>query len=105
MSTLLVLRERLRKLYAEHTIFIVKILQFIMGLLLFWMINSNIGYMETASSVFCTAGLAVICTFLPVAIMMIAAAGLILVQFYALSMPIAIVSFIIFLIMVPTARN
>ena len=40
MSTLLVLRERLRKLYAEHTIFIVKILQFIMGLLLFWMINS-----------------------------------------------------------------
>ena len=99
MSTLLVLRERLRKLYAEHTIFIVKILQFIMGLLLFWMINSNIGFMETASSVFCTAGLAVICTFLPVAIMMIAAAGLILVQFYALSMPIAIVSFIIFLIM------
>ena len=60
MSTLLVLRERLRKLYAEHTIFIVKILQFIMGLLLFWMINSNIGFMETASSVFCTAGLAVI---------------------------------------------
>ena len=40
MSTLLVLRERLRKLYAEHTIFIVKILQFVMGLLLFWMINS-----------------------------------------------------------------
>ena len=99
MSTLLVLRERLRKLYAEHTIFIVKILQFVMGLLLFWMINSNIGFMETASSVFCTVGLAVICTFLPVAIMMIAAAGLILVQFYALSMPIAIVSFIIFLIM------
>lgn len=99
MSTLLVLRERLRKLYAEHTIFIVKILRLVMGLLLFWMINSNIGFMETASSIFCTVGLAVICTFLPVSIMVIAAAGLILVQFYALSMPIAIVSFIIFLLM------
>lgn len=99
MSTLLVLRERLRKLYAEYTVYIVKLLQFVMGLLLFWMINSNIGFMETASSVFCTAGLAVICTFLPVNVMAIAAAGLILVQFYALSMPIAIVSFVIFLIM------
>lgn len=99
MSTLLVLRERLRKLYAEHTIFIVKILQFVVGLLLFWMINSNIGFMEKASSVFCTAGMAVICTFLPVAVMILAAAGLILVQFYALSMPIAIVSFLIFLLM------
>ena len=99
MSTLLVLRERLRKLYAEYTVYIVKLLQFITGLLLFWMINSNIGFMEKASSVFCTAGLAVICTFLPVNVTAIAAAGLILVQFYALSMPIAVVSFVIFLLM------
>lgn len=99
MSTLLVLRERLRKLYAEYTVYIVKLLQFITGLLLFWMINSNIGFMEKASSVFCTAGLAVICTFLPVNVTAVAAAGLILVQFYALSMPIAVVSFVIFLLM------
>ena len=99
MSTLLVWRERLRKLYAGYSLYILKILQLLLGLLLFGMINSNIGFMEKASSIFCTAGLAVICTFFPMIVMVLAAAVLILVHFYALSMPIAVVSLVLFLLM------
>lgn len=99
MSTLLVWREKLQKVYAAYSVYTLKGLQFLLGLLLFGLINSNVGFMEMASSVFCTGGLAVICTFFPMIVMVIAAAVLVLVHFYALSMPIAIVSLVIFLIM------
>lgn len=99
MSSLLVWREKFQKFYANYSIYILKTLQLVMGLLLFWMINSNIGFMKTASSVFCTVGLAVICTFLPPIVMTFAASALVIVHFYALSMPIAIVSVLIFLLM------
>ncbi|HJA65295.1 hypothetical protein B5F07_00605 [Lachnoclostridium sp. An169] len=99
MSTLLVWRERLQKVYAAYSIYILKGLQFILGLLVFGLINANVGYMEMASSVFCTLGLAVFCTFFPMIVMVLAAAALILVHFYALSIPITIVSLLIFLLM------
>ena len=99
MSTLLVWREKLQEIYAKYATYILKALQLIMGLVLFGLINANIGFMKMASSVFCTVGLAVICTFFPMIIMVTAAAVLILVHFYSLSLPIAVVSLIIFLIM------
>lgn len=99
MSTLLVWREKLQKIYAEYSIYILKALQFLAGLIVFGMINANTGFMEKASSVLCTAGLAVICTFFPMTVMALAATILILVQFYAVSMPIAAVSLVIFLLM------
>lgn len=99
MSTLLVWREKLQRLYASYSIYMQKGIQFILGLLLFGLINYNIGFMKMASSVFCTIGLAVICTFLPMIVMVMAATVLILVHFYALSLPIAIVSAVIFLLM------
>ena len=99
MSTLLVWREKLQHIYAEYSIYILKALQFLAGLIVFGLINANIGFMEKASSVLCTAGLAVVCSFFPMAIMALAATVLILIHFYAVSMPIAIVSLVIFLLM------
>lgn len=99
MSTLLVWREKLQKLYAAYSVYILKGIQFVLGLVLFGLINSNIGFMKMASSVFCTIGLAVICTFLPTIVMVMAATVLILAHFYALSLPIAIVSAVIFILM------
>lgn len=99
MSTLFVWRERLQKIYAKYSTYILKGLQLILGLILFGLINANIGFMKTASSIFCTAGLAVVCTFFPMIVMVTAAAILILIHFYTVSLPIAAVSLVIFLIM------
>ena len=99
MSTMLVWREKLQRIYALYSIYIQKGLQFVTGLVLFWVINSNIGFMKPASSVFCTLGLAVICTFLPMTITVLAATALILAHFYALSLPIALVALVIFILM------
>ena len=46
MSTLLVWREKLQRIYALYSIYIQKGLQFVTGLVLFWVINSNIGFYE-----------------------------------------------------------
>ena len=99
MSTLFVWRERLQEIYAKYSAYILKALQLILGLVLFGLINANIGFMKTASSVLCTAGLAVVCTFFPMIVMVTAAAVLVLVHFYSVSFPIAAVSLVIFLIM------
>ena len=99
MSTLLVWKKKLQKFYASYSVYILKGIQFVLGILIFGLINYNIGFMKMASSVVCTIGLAVICTFLPMLVMTMAAAVLILVHFYALSLPIAIVSAVIFLLM------
>ena len=99
MSTLLIWREKLQKIYAGYSGYILKGLQFLMGLILFALINSNIGFMKIASSIVCTVGLAAVCTFFPMIVMVMAATVLILVHFYALSLPIAVVAAVIFLIM------
>lgn len=99
MSTLLVWREKLQKIYASYSIYIQKGMQFVTALLLFGLINSNVGFMKTASSVLCTVGLAVICTFLPMIVTVMAATVLLLIHFYALSLPITIVTVVIFVLM------
>lgn len=99
MSTLLVWKEQMQKIYARFSLYIMKAMQFVLGLFVFGLINSNIGFMKTAASVLCTVALSVICAFLPLVVMVITATILIVVHFYALSLPIALVSLIIFLIM------
>ena len=57
MSSILVLRERLKQIYASYSIYIQKAAQFLLGLFVFWQINSNVGFMKNAASIFCTLGL------------------------------------------------
>lgn len=99
MSTLLVLREQLQVFYAKYSAYIIKGARFILGLLVFGLINSNIGFMKSASSILCTGGMAVVCAFFPLTIMVLAATALILLHFYSLSMAIALVSACIFFLM------
>ena len=77
MNNLLVLRERFKQIYVSHSLLVRKGAQFLLALLVFNLINSNIGFMKMASSVLCTVGLAVVCTFLPLAVMTAAATVLI----------------------------
>lgn len=99
MSTLLVLREQLQVFYAKYSVYIVKGLQFILGLLVFGLINANVGFMKAASSVVCTVGLSAVCAFFPLTIMVLVATALLLLHFYSLSMAIALVAAVIFIVM------
>lgn len=99
MSTLLVMKEQLQVLYAKYSTYITIGLRLILGLLVFGLINSNIGFMKAASSGLCTVGLAAVCAFLPTIVMVLAATALILLHLYSLSMVIAIVAVMYFFVM------
>lgn len=99
MSTLLVWREQLQGFYAKYSVFIRIGFQFILGFTVFHLINSNVGFMEKASSTVCTLGLSAVCSVLPLIVMVIAATALLLLHFYTLSLPVAIVAALLFLLM------
>ena len=63
MSTLLVWKDQIEKFYAKYSFYILKVLQFVLGLCVFGMINSNIGFMKSLSSTVCTVGLAAVTAF------------------------------------------
>lgn len=99
MDTLLVWKEQLQMFYGKYSSYIDKGLRLILGLLVFGAINLNIGFTKQAASVFVTVGLSVICTFLPLIVMTILAAGLILIHFYSVSLPVVLITAVVFLIM------
>lgn len=99
MSTILVWREKIQKLYADYSLYITIVARLVLGGLVFGLINSKIGYMKAVSSIVCTAGLTVVCAFLPVIVMVLAAMALVLLHFYSLSIGVALVSAILFVLM------
>lgn len=99
MSTLLSIKEQLREIYAKYSSYITIGIRFALALLTFALINYNIGFMKAASSVIVTLGLSLVCAFLPSIITVLAATALVLAHFYALSMPIAVVAAVFFVLM------
>lgn len=99
MSTILGIREQLRELYAKYSTQVVVGARFILGLLTFGLISYHIGFMKPAASVAVTAGLAIVCAFLPTIVMTLMATAVVLLHLYALSMPIAGVTAVFLLLM------
>lgn len=99
MDGVFVIKGKLQEMYAQHSIIFDKGVQFIVALMVFYQINNNVGFMRAAASPVVTLALAVICTFFPVIITVIAATALILVHMYAVSMAVLIVTAAVFLIM------
>lgn len=99
MDSLFVLRGRLQELYAKNSLLIDKMIQFILALATFYVINTNIGFMKIASTPVVMLALAVICTFFPMIMTVIAATALILAHMYAVSLAALAVTALVFLIM------
>ena len=99
MNELLVWREKLQKIYADKSLFIDKGIQFLLGVLTFYMINQNIGLMKTADSPVVVLALAVICAFLPTVFTVFAATLLVLAHMFTLSLGVMAVSAMIFMMM------
>lgn len=99
MDMIYVFRGRLQELYAKNSKMFDKILQFILAIVTFTVINHNVGFMKAAASPVASLALAVICTFLPLMVTVIMATVLILAHMFALSIGMLAVTAVIFLIM------
>lgn len=99
MDSLFILREKIQELYAKNSRIIDKLVQFILGLVTFYLINSHVGFMKVAATPVVMVALSVICTFFPMTIIIIAASVLILAHTYAVSLAALGVTALIFLVM------
>lgn len=99
MDGILELKGQLQKIYAQYSKYIDKIIQFILALFTFYMINHNIGFMQMLTNPVVTLGLSVVCAFLPPFFTVLLAAALVLGHVYSLSLGMLIVTAIVFLLM------
>lgn len=99
MDSLFVFREKLQEVYAKRSRIFDKSIQFILAIVTFYLINDNVGFMKAASSPAVTLALAVICTFFPMNITIIAATVLILVHMFSVSLAVLAVTGLVFLVM------
>lgn len=99
MDNFYVIRGRLQEIYAEKSKIVNKVLQFVLALITFAVINQNIGYMKAAASPVATLALAVVCTCFPLTVTVVLATVLILVHMYSVSIGVLAVTAVIFMIM------
>ena len=99
MDSLYVLRGKMQEMYGRHSRIFDKMIQFVLALVVFYLINSNVGYMKMLAQPVMTLAFAVICTFFPVLITVIAAAVLVLAHMYAASLGILLVTAALFFVM------
>ncbi len=99
MDGILELKGQLQKVYGKYSRYIDKIIQFVLALFTFYMINHNIGFMQMLTNPVITLGLSVVCAFLPAVFTVLAAAALVLGHIYSVSLGILIVISVMFLLM------
>lgn len=98
MTTLLVLREQIKKFYGRYGGHIIKVLRFLISLAAFLVINQSIGYMERLNIIWLPFVLAAVCAFLPNGAVVVIAAGVVLAHMYAVSLEVFFVIMAVFLL-------
>ena len=99
MTNLLVLREQLKKFYGKYEIDITPVCKFLVAFISFIMINQTIGYMSALNSIAVVLILALLCSFLPMNLTVVIAAGVTLAHLYAFSLECAVVALAVFILM------
>jgi hypothetical protein len=99
MTTLLELKERLIKFYAKLEVYILPLLKFLTALVVILIINGNIGYMNRLKNPAIVLIVALVCSFLPTNMIIVFAAGFVVLHMYALSLECAIVVLLVFVLM------
>lgn len=69
MTALLELKQRIKNLYSQYEIYILPVLRFVLAMVYFIWINTNMGYMKQIDNIFIVLILALICSILPSGVM------------------------------------
>ncbi len=99
MTGLLEVKEKLKSIYGKYDIYIKPLFKFILALCVFGLINGNIGYMGRINTMPVTLVLALLCSILPVNIMILLAAAVVLLHLYALALEVAVMGGVLFLLL------
>ncbi len=92
-------RDQLREYYAKYEVFITPVVRFFLALITYMIINRNIGYMDALNSPVLMIGVALVNAVLPVNVILVFAAGFIVLHLYKLSLICAGVVLILFVLL------
>lgn len=98
MATILELREKLVRFYGKNEVYLIPVIKFCLAMATFLIINQNIGYMKSISTMPIALILSLLCSVLPVNCISLLASVVILADMYALSMEVCIVTLLLLLI-------
>lgn len=98
MTTLLELKEKIMRFYGKNEVFITPAIKFIMAFTVFLLINTNIGYMGSISKMPIALILALLCSVLPINATIFLASLVILLDMYALSIEVCVVTLLLFIV-------
>ncbi len=96
MTNLLEIKDRLIRFYSKYETYLFPVVKFIVAIVLFTVINMNIGFMEKISRFPIALILALVCAILPVNATIWLAAFVVLADVYALSMEVAVTTLVLF---------
>lgn len=99
MTALLELKQKIKNMYGQYEMYILPVLKFILALVYFVWINTNMGYMSQLNNLFLVLILALICSILPSSAMVYFGFVLILLHCYALSIEAAGFMLVLILLM------
>lgn len=99
MTTLLEIREWMKQIYGQFSLYIKAGIRFVTGMVVFMMITYRMGYMVQLKTPVVPLMLALVCTFLPVNLMAVLAMVLLVAHLYSLSLEIALVMLVLFVIL------
>jgi hypothetical protein len=98
MTTLLELKEKIVVFYGKNEVFITPVLKFLMAIVLFLLINSNIGYMKSISTLPVALILSLLCAVIPPGGTIAIAALVVLADMYSLSVEVCLVTLVLFVV-------
>lgn len=99
MSSLLEIRENIKRIYGKYETYITAALKFLTTLVAIIMINSKLGYMSLLNNVFVVLMASLACSVLPWGFSLVVSAMFVIGHTYAMAMECALVALVIFVIM------
>ena len=83
MTALLEIKQNIKRFYGQYEVYILPVLKFVLAFAYFLWINSNMGYMKQLDNIFVVLILALVCSILPVSVMMFMGFALMIGHCYA----------------------
>ena len=99
MTTLLVAKQILMAIYSKYEVYITPLLKFLLALVTLLMINSRLGYMESIDRLTVVLIVSLMCSFMPMNFIVVAAAVFTILHLYKFNLETALVIGVGFLLM------
>jgi len=99
MRDLLILRNKLYNFVGKYEAYVKPVCKLLLAMIVFSVINGSLGYMEKIDSVAIVMIAALMCSFLPIGFIVFLSAVFIVLHLYELSLEVAIVGLVLFLIL------